>query len=148
MIAKEKDDGIIKQTPFLQVIHKDSHPCIDVFHSFKMKSVVRSHFRNIRQMCRKRSIIHVDTIFSKITASIQVIRTNTSHMCHPCIIDGEERFVGRTVGTIVRSLIATFVPADFIVGGGIVIRFSIVGTIITGIAQQLRIKDVRRCRRA
>ena len=69
---------------------------------------------------------------------------DTSHVRGHRIVYGKERLVFTTLRAVVRGFSRTFVPAAFVVRGGIVVCLAVVGAVISGFTQPLREEDVCR----
>ena len=82
--------------------------------------------------------------FVRYALIVGVESADASHVGGYRVVYGKERLVFAALRTVVGGFRGTFVPAAFVIRGGVVVCLAVVGAIISGFTQPLREEDVCR----
>ena len=109
-----------------------------------MAGIVGTHFGQVGHVGGQGKQFGINAFCGIISSAVGVESADASHVGGYRVVYGKERLVFAALRTVVGGFRGTFVPAAFVIRGGVVVCLAVVGAVISGLTQPLREEDVCR----
>ena len=110
-----------------------------------MAGIVGTYFSEVRYVRWQVEQLRIYSFEGVVAASVSVECPDAPHMGCGCVEDCEEGLSFLSLRTVVGCGLVAFVPAGFVVEGGVVVCLAVVRAVISCVSEQLGEENVFRC---